>query len=105
MLTRTLTYIRSHADAAFVTTGGTSAMLSLYQTIVTARASATGFQGETTTTSEDGLTMSHVETWATAADYDAFYSANQANVNEWDTYKNQYNALNNIGMVDAHVGE
>jgi hypothetical protein len=105
MLTRTLTYIRSHTDAAFVTTGGTAAMLALYQSIVTARASATGFQSETSTTSEDNLTMSHIETWATLADYEAFYTANAANVNEWDTYKNQYNALNNIGMVDAHVGE
>jgi hypothetical protein len=105
MLTRTLTYIRSHTDTPFVTTGATTSMLALYQSIVSARAAATGFQGETTTTSEDNMTLTHVELWLSGTDYNAFYNANQATVNEWDTYKNQYNALNNIGMVDAHVGE
>jgi hypothetical protein len=105
MLTRTITYIRSHEDQQFVNVGGASAMLSLYQTIVSARASAAGFQSESTTTSADGLAMSHVETWDTLTSYNAFYDANKQNIDEWNAYKTEYNALNNIGMIDAHNGQ
>jgi hypothetical protein len=70
-----------------------------------ARSTATGFQGETTTTSADNLSISYVSTWASAADYNAFYTANKANIDAWVAYKNQYNALNFIGMIDKHVGQ
>jgi heme-degrading monooxygenase HmoA len=81
----------------------TADMKTLHDKIEGLRSSATGFRGETTSTSSDNLQLSYISTWDSEADYMAFYNANKADIDSWDAYKTQYVGQYNVAMFDQHT--
>jgi heme-degrading monooxygenase HmoA len=104
MFTRTLTYTLPKASTPIITAAAPANLLSVHQQIEGLRSSATGFIGEESSTSSDGLQIVYVSTWASAADYNAFYTANEALINQWIAYETQYVALYDAGMTETVSG-
>lgn len=102
---RILSYQMPKTTTPVITAACSSDLLSVHEQIEGLRSAAAGFLGEEKTLSADQLTISYVSTWNSKAEYDAFYAANQALIQQWDAYKVQYGALYDVGITDAASGD
>jgi len=104
MFTRVLTYVLPKSSTPIITTAASADLLNVHQQIEGLRSSATGFMGEEQTTSTDGLQVTWTSTWASAADYNNFYTTNETLINQWISYETQYVALYDVGMTETVSG-
>jgi hypothetical protein len=105
MFTRTQVFCLPSTDTQLPTAAASSDLLSVHEQIIGLRSAATGFVGDTTSTSENGLNVSYESQWDSEADYESFYSTNSSLIEQWEAFSSQYCDSNDIGIDVTTSGQ
>lgn len=105
MFTRTQVYWLPTTTTDLPTAAASSDLLSVHEQIIGLRSNATGFVGDTKTTSPSGLQVTFVSQWDSQADYESFYTANTSLVQQWEAWESTYCGLNDIGIDVTNSGQ